>query len=154
MSSSLQTHGLHHARISCTSLFPGVCSNSCPLSWWCHPTISFSVTSYSSCLQSFPASESFPMSWFFTSSCQSIGTSLKYQSFQWIFRNDFLNDWLVWSPCSPRNSQESSAAPQLKSISSSVLSFLYGLALLSIHDYWKKTKYDYTNHIQTNVSMF
>ena len=62
-------------RVPCPSLFPGVCSNSCPLSWWCYPTISSSVIPFSSCLQSFPASRSFPMSQFFTSGGQSIGAS-------------------------------------------------------------------------------
>ena len=55
---TLQPHGLQHARIPCLSLSPGVCPNSCPLSRWCHPTISSSVTPFSSCPQSFPASES------------------------------------------------------------------------------------------------
>ena len=55
---TLQPRGLQHARIPCLSLSPGVCPNSCPLSWWCHPTISSSVTPFSSCPQSFPASES------------------------------------------------------------------------------------------------
>ena len=57
---SLRPHGLQHARFPCPSLFPGVCSNSSPLSWRCHPTISSSVISFSSCLQPFPASGSFP----------------------------------------------------------------------------------------------
>ena len=60
-------------RFLCPSLSPNVCSNSCSLSWWCHPTISFSVTPFSSCLQSFWASGSFPMSWLFTLGGQSIG---------------------------------------------------------------------------------
>ena len=60
---------------------------------------------------------------------------LQHQSFQWIFRTDFLEDWLVWSPCSLRVSQESSPIPQFKSIDSSALSFLYGPTLTSIHDY-------------------
>ena len=60
---------------------------------------------------------------------------LQYQSFQWIFRVDFLQDGLVGSPCSPRHSQESSPTPQFKSINSSMLSLLYGLTLTSIHDY-------------------
>ena len=62
MSVSLQPHGLQHTRLSCPSLSPGVCSNSCALSRLCHPTISPSVTLFSSCLQSFPASGSFPVS--------------------------------------------------------------------------------------------
>ena len=62
---------------------------------------------------------------------------LQHQSFQWIFRNDFLQDWLVWSPCSSRDSWESSPTPQFKSINSLVLSFLYSPTLTSIHDHWK-----------------
>ena len=73
--STLQPHGLQHAKLPCPSPTPGACSNSCPLSWWCHPTISSSVIPFSSRLQSFPASGSFPMSQFFTSGGQSIGIS-------------------------------------------------------------------------------
>ena len=75
MADSLRPHGLQHARLPCTSPTPRVCSNSCPLSQWYHPTISSSVIPFSSCLQSFPASGSFPMSKFFASSDQSIGVS-------------------------------------------------------------------------------
>ena len=73
--SSLRPHGLQHARLPCTSPTPGACSNSCPLSWWCHPTISSFVIPFSSCLQSFIASGFFPMSKFLTSGGQSIGIS-------------------------------------------------------------------------------
>ena len=73
LSDSLQHHGLQHTRPLCLSPTPRDYSNSCPLSWWCHPTISSSVAPFSSCLQSFPASGSFPMSQFFTSGGQSIG---------------------------------------------------------------------------------
>ena len=76
MSNSLQPHELQHTRLSCPSLSPGVCSNSCPLSWRCHPNISSSVTPLSSCPQFFPASVSFTMSWLFASGGQSIGTSV------------------------------------------------------------------------------
>ena len=68
-------HGLQHARLPCPSPTPKACSNSCPSSWWCHPTISSSVAPFSSCLQSFPASGSFSMSQFFTSGGQSIVVS-------------------------------------------------------------------------------
>ena len=61
---------------------------------------------------------------------------LQHQSFQWIFKIDFFEDWLIWSPCSPRDSQESSPTPQFKSTNSSVLSLLYDPTLPSIHDYW------------------
>ena len=67
VSNSLRPHGLQHARLPCPSLSPGVCSNSCPLSQWCHSSISSSVIPFSSCPWSFPASESFPMSRLFTS---------------------------------------------------------------------------------------
>ena len=70
---SLQPHGLQHTRHPCPSPIPGVYSNSCPLSQWCHPTTSSSVVPFSSCLQSFPASGSFLMSLFFTSGGQRIG---------------------------------------------------------------------------------
>ena len=62
---------------------------------------------------------------------------LQHRSFQWIFRIYFLGDWLVWSPCSPRDSQDSSPTPQFKNINSLTLSLLYGPTLVSIHDYWK-----------------
>ena len=75
MSDSLQPHGLQHTRLSCPSPIPGAYSNSGPLSRWCHATISSSVIPFSSCLQSFPASESFQMSQFFASGGQSIGVS-------------------------------------------------------------------------------
>ena len=69
------THGLRHASLLCPSPFPGACSNSCPWRWWYHPTISFSVIPFSSCLLSFPASGYFPISWLFSSGSQSIGVS-------------------------------------------------------------------------------
>ena len=75
VSNSLLLHGLQHARLPCPSLSPDVCSNSCPLNRWYHPTISSSVTHFSSCLQSFPASGSFPMSQLFASDGQSTGAS-------------------------------------------------------------------------------
>ena len=75
VSDSLQPLGLQHTRFPCLSPSPRVCSNSCPLSQWCHPTISSSVTPFSSCPQSFPPSGSFPMSHLFTSCGQSIGAS-------------------------------------------------------------------------------
>ena len=76
MSNSLRPHGLQHARPPCPLLCPRVCSNSCPLNQWCHPTILSSVIPFSSCLQSFPASGSSPMNRFFASGGQSIGTSV------------------------------------------------------------------------------
>ena len=73
MSNSLRPHGLQHSRPPCPSPTPGVYPNSCPLSWWCHPTISSSVVPFSTCVQSFLGSGSSQMNWFFTSGGQSIG---------------------------------------------------------------------------------
>ena len=75
MSNSLQSHELQHIKLPCPALSLRVCSNSCPLSQWCYTTISSSVSPFSSCPQSFPASRSFPTSWLFTSGNQSIGAS-------------------------------------------------------------------------------
>ena len=71
-----------------------------------------------------------------------LGIQLQHQSFQWIFRTDFLWDWLGWSPCCPRDSQKSSPTPQFKSNNSSVFSFHYSPTLTSIHDYWKCHSFD------------
>ena len=78
MSDSLQLHGLQHARLPCPSPSPGACSNSCPLSQWCHPIILSSVIPFSTCLQSFPASGSFLMSRLLASGGQSIGASSSF----------------------------------------------------------------------------
>ena len=77
MYDSFRPLGLQHARLPCPSPTPGACSNSCPstMTWWCHATISSSVVPFSSCLQSFPASGSFPVSQFFIPGGQSIGPS-------------------------------------------------------------------------------
>ena len=122
---------------------PGVHSNSRPLSRWCQPTISSSVVPFSSCLQPFPSSGSFQMSQLFTSGGQSIGVSASTSVLPMNTQ-----DWspLGWtgsgSPCSPRDSQESSPTPQFKSINSSVLSFLYSPTFTSIHDYWENHSLD------------
>ena len=141
-------HGQEHVRLPCPSLSSRVCSNSCPLSQWCHSTISSSVAPFSSRPQSFPAPGSFLMSQLFTSSGQKLELQLHHQFFQWIFRVDSLWDWLVGSPCCPRNSQESSPAPQFESINSLALSFLYVPTLTSIHDYWKNHSFDYMDLCQ------
>ena len=87
---SLWPHGLQHARLPYPSLSPRICSNSCPLSWWCHPTISSSVVPFSSCLQSFPASGSFPMSQFFESGGQNIGVSASASVLPMNIQTDFI----------------------------------------------------------------
>ena len=90
MSHSLWPHGLQHIRPPCPLPSPGTCSNSCPLSQWCHPTISSSVIPFSSCLQSFPASGSFSMSHSSHQAAKVLEFQLQHQSFQRIFRTDFL----------------------------------------------------------------
>ena len=80
---------------------------------------------------------------------------LQHQTFQWIFRVDFLYDWLVWSTCCPRDSQEPSPAPQFKSISSSALCLLYGLTSTSVYDYWKDHSFIKQTFVsRSNVFLF
>ena len=137
MSDSLRPHGLQHTRLPCPSPTPRACSNSCPSSRWCHPIISSSVVHFSSRLQSFRASGSFPMSQFFTSGGQSVGASASPSVLPMNIQDQFP---LGLTGCISQDSQESSPTPQFKSINSLVLSFLYGPTLTSIHDYWKKTQ--------------
>ena len=137
MSDSLWPQGLQYARLPCPSLSPGVCSNSCALSQWCHPTISSSVTPFCSCRQSFPASGSFPMSWLFAWGGQSIGASASK-----LVLPMNIQDWLplgltgLISLLSKELSRIFSK-PQFKSINSLALSLLYGPTLTSVCDYWK-----------------
>ena len=96
VSDSLRPHGLQHSRLPWTSQSLGVCSNSCPFSGWCHPTISSSVAPFSSCLQSFPASESFPMSQLFTSGGQSIAVSALASVLPMNIQDWFPWGWIGW----------------------------------------------------------
>ena len=95
MSNSLRPHGLQHIRFLCPSPTPRVYSNSCPLSRWCHPTISFCVIPFS-CLQSFPASGSFPISQFFASGGQSIGVSASASVLPMNIQDWFPLGWTGW----------------------------------------------------------
>ena len=144
VSESLRPRGLQHTRLPCPSPTPRARSNSCPSSQWCHPTISSSVVPFSCCLQSFPESGSFPMCQLFPSGGQrdwsfsfSISPSNEYSGL--IFRMDWLDLLVV------QGTQKSSLTPQVKSINSSALSFLYGLTLTFIHDYWKNHSFDQTD---------
>ena len=141
MSDSLQSHGLQHARLPRPSLSPRVCSDSCPWSRGCCLTIWSFATLFSLCLQSFPASMFFQWVGSLHQVARVLELQLQHQSFQWIFRIDFLQDWLVWSPCSPKDWLESPPA-QFESINSSVLSLLYGPILTSVHDYWKNHSFN------------
>ena len=124
MSGSLQPHELQHARPPCPSPTPRVHSDSRPSSPWCHPAISSSVVPFSSYPQSLPASESFQ----WVNSWHEVAKVLEFQLLHHFFqrnpRADLLQNGLVRSPCSPRDSQESSPTPQFKSINSSALSLL------------------------------
>ena len=93
---SLQPHGVQHVRLPCPSPTPKACSNTCPSSWWCHPTISSSVVHFSSCLQSFPASGSFLVSQFFTSGGQSIGSFSFVIKFLILQYHHLCRKWLVF----------------------------------------------------------
>ena len=126
-------HGLQHTRLPCHSPSPSICSNSCPLSWWCHQTIPSSVVPFS-CLQSFPVAEPFPISrhirqpkdWSFSFSLSSSNVYSGLISFSL---------WLVWPPCCPRDSQECSPAHSSnESILQHSAFFTVQLSHPSIHD--------------------
>jgi len=133
MSNSLRRHELQHTRLPCPSPTPKACSNLCPSSQWCHPT---SVIPFSSCFQSFPASESFPMSQFFASGGQSIGASASASVLPMNIQDWFPLGWtgLISLQCKGLLSllQHHSS----KAVNSS----FYGSTFTSIHDYWKKTE--------------
>ena len=152
VSNSLRPHGPQHTRLSCPSISLGACSNSCPLNWWCHPTVSSSVVPFS-CLQSFPASGSFLRSQLFASGGQSIEASASVLPMN--VQNWFPLGLTDLISCSPRDSQESSPTARFKSINSSVLSLLHGPTLTSIHVYWKKHNFDNSDlYQQSNISAF
>ena len=142
MSDSLQPYGLQHARLLCPSLSPRVCSDSCPLRPWCYLSISSSATSFSFCLQSFPASRSFPMSQLFTSRGQSTGASVSASVLPMNIQDWFPLGWTgllfllskglsrVFSSTIWKH-QFLGAQPSLHPI------------LTSIHDYWKNHSFDY-----------
>ena len=154
VSDSLQPHGLQHARLPYPSPSPRVCSNSCSLSQWCHPTISSSAVPFSSCLQSFPASGSFLMSWLFASGGQSIGASVSPSVLPMNIQDWFplgLTDLIslqakelsrVFSNTMVQKHQfknKNNNNKKTKSINSSALSLLYSPTLTSIHETTRKT---------------
>ena len=155
VSDSLRPHESQHTRPPCPSPTPGIHPNSYPASQWCHPAISSSIVLFSSCPESLPKSGSFPMSQLFAWGGQNIGVSASASLLQWTSKTDLLQNGLVGSSSSPRNSKESSATPQFKSINSSALSFLHSPTLTSIHDHWKNHSLDLTDLCwQSNVSAF
>ena len=140
---SLLPHGLQHTRPPCLSPTPGVHPNPCPLSSWCHPIISSSAVPFSSCLQSFSAWGSFPMSQLWASGGQSIGVTastsvLSMNTQDYIsFRMDWFDLLAVQGTLKSLLQHHSS-----KASISSMLSFLYSPTLTSIHDYWKNYSLD------------
>ena len=151
---TLQPHGLQQARLLCPSLSPGVCYNSCPSSWWCHSTVSSSVIPFS-CLQSFSASGSFPMSQFFASGGQSIRTSVSASVLPMNIQDWFPLELTGWISLLSKGLSRDSPAAQMKVISSLACSLFYCPALTSVHDYWKNHSFDKTRFCrQSNVSAF
>ena len=153
MSDSLWPHRLQQARLQNPSPSPKICSNSCPLSQWYHPTISSSVVPFSSCLQSFPASGSFPMCWLFTSGGQRTAASasvLPMYIHGWFLLGltgliSLLSKWLS-RVCSSNTIQKH----QFFS-----LSLLYGPTVTSVHDCLKNHSFDYKDFCwQSDVSDF
>ena len=147
MPNSVQPHERQHTRPPCPSPTPGVHPNPCPLSQWCHPTISSSVVLFSSCLQSFPASGSFPVSWLFTLGGQSIGVSASTSVLPMNTRDWSALGWTGWI-------SRSSPTSQFKSINSLALSFLHSPTLISIHDHWKNHSFGYTDFYQQSANSF
>ena len=128
MSRTLKPQGLQHAKLPCPPT-PEACSNSCPSSQRSHPTTSSSVFPFSSCLQSFPASGSFPMSQFFTSGVQSIGVSASASVLPINIQDRFPLGWTGWISLQSKRLLRVFSTSTVQSINSSMLSFLYGPTL-------------------------
>ena len=152
---TLRTHGLQHTRIPCPSPTPGACSNSCPLSRWCHPNNPSSVVPFSSCLQSFPAIGPFQMSQFFTSGGQRIGASASASVPPMDIQDWFPLELTGLISLQSKGLSRVFSNTQFKSINSSAFSFLYGSTLTPVHDYRKNHSFDYIDLCwQSNASAF
>ena len=155
MSDSFWSHGLQHARLPCPSPTPGAYSNLCPLHQWWHPTISSSVVAFSSCLQAFPASGSFPMNQFFASGGQSIGVSASTSVLPVNIQGWSPLGWTGWISLLSKGLSRVFSNTTVQSINSLVLSFLHSPTLTSIHHYWKNHSFDQMDLCwQSNVSAF
>ena len=142
-------------RLPCPSPTPRACSNSCPSSQWCHPTISSSVVPFSSCLQSFPASGSFPMSQLFASGGQSVGVSASASVPPMNIQDWFPLGLTGWISLLSKELSRVFSNTTVQKMNSSALSFLYSPALTSIHDYWKNHRFDKMGLCQrSNISAF
>ena len=133
---------MQHTKPPCPSPTPRIYPNPCPLSWWCHPTISSSVVPFSFCPQSFPALGSFQMSPLFTSGGQSTGVSVSTSVLPMNTQDWSPLGWTGWISLQSKGLSRVFSRPQFKSINSSALSFLYSPTLTSIHDYWKNNSLD------------
>ena len=160
MFNCLSPHGLKHARLPCPSPSPWVCSNSCPSSRWCHPTISssvrplplptFNLSQHQGLFKWVSSSHQMAKVWSFSSSF-SISPSNEYSVLI-----SFRTDWFDFLAVQGTLKNLPSLAPQFESISYSELSLLYGPTLSSIHDYWKKkNRFDYMDLCQqSDISGF
>ena len=137
MSNSLQPCEPQHARPPCPPT-PGIYSNSCPSSWWCHPAISSSVVPFSSCPQSLPASGSFPMSQLFSSGGQSTGVSASASVLPMNTQDWSPSGWTGWISLQSMRLSRVFSNTTVQKHSFSVLSFLHSPTLTSIRDHWKK----------------
>ena len=137
VSESLRPHESQHARPPCPSPTPGVHPNPCPLSRWCHPTISSSVVPFSSCPQYFPASESFQMSPLFTSGGQSIGVSASTSVLLMNTQDWSPLGWTTWISLQSKGLSRVFSNTTVQKHQSSALSFHCKPTLTSIHDHWK-----------------
>ena len=155
VSNSLQPRELQHATLPCLSPRPGACSNSCPLSWWCHPTISSSVVPFSSRLQSFPAPGSFYMSQFFASGGQSIEVSASTSVLPMNTQDWFPIGWTGWISLQSKGLSRVFCNTIVQKHQFFSFSFLYCPTFTFIHDYWENHSPDYTDFCQpSNVSAF
>ena len=142
VSGSLWSHGLQHARLPCLSPTPGAYSNSCPLSWWYHPTISSSVLPFSSCFESFPASGSFPMSQLFSSGGQSIGISALVSVLPMNIQGWFLLGLIGLISLQSKGLTRVFPSTIFQKHLFFITQLLYSPTLTSVNDYWKNHSFD------------
>ena len=154
MSDSLQPHELQHARPPCPSPTPGVYSNSCPLSQWCHPTILSSVIPFSSRLQSFPASGSFQMSQLFASGSQSIGVSASALVLPMNIQDWFPLGWTGWISLWSKGLSRGFSNTTVQKHQFFNAQLLYSQTLTSVHDYWKNQCWLDGPLLQSNILAF
>ena len=141
MSDSLRPHEPQHTRPSCPPQTPRVHPNPCPLSWWCHPTISSSVVLFS-CPQSFPASGSFQLRQLFASRGQSIGVSASTSVLPINTQDWSPLGWTGWISLWSKELSRVFSNTTVQRQNSSAFSFLYSPTLTSIHDHWKNHSLD------------